>query len=51
MGLARLELAVVLATWVQRADLRLGPGPVHPVRTSFLYEPANGLQVELVGKR
>jgi len=51
MGLARLELAVVLATWVQRADLRLGPGPVHPVRTSFLYEPANGLQVELAGKR
>jgi len=50
MGLARLEIAVVLATFVQRSELELGPGSVEPVRRGFVYEPENSLRVRVRSK-
>ena len=50
MGLAQLELAVVLATIVQRVDLELGPGSTEPRRDGLTFQPANGLQARVVRK-
>ena len=51
MGLAQLELAVVVGTLVQRLDLELGPGPTQPARSGIAFQPANGLQVVVRRKR
>ncbi len=45
MGLAQLELAVVVGTLVQRLDLELGSSSTEPTRAGITYQPANGLSV------
>ena len=47
MGLAQLELAVVVGTMLQRVDAELGPGPTHPVKSGIAFQPANGLVVTI----
>jgi cytochrome P450 len=51
MGLAQLEIAVVVATIVQRVDLELGSGSTAPRLSGIDYEPANGLRVRVLGRR
>lgn len=45
MGLARLELAVIVATVMQRADLELAGGSLRPVRRGMVFLPEDGLRV------
>lgn len=47
MGLARLELAVVVATVIQRAELELAGGSTRPVQRGMTFVPRNGLKVRL----
>ena len=51
MGLAQLELAVVVGTLIQHVDLELGAGPTHPRRSGVAFQPANGLRVKVLSKR
>ncbi len=51
MGLAQLELAVVVGTLFQRLDLELGSGPTHPTKSGIAFQPANGLRVKILGQR
>ncbi len=51
MGLAQLELAVVVGTLVQRLDLELGEGSTAPARSGIAFQPANGLVVRVRGRR
>jgi len=51
MGLAQLELAVVVGTLFQRLNIELGPGSTAPTKSGVAFQPANGLQVELRGRR
>ena len=51
MGLAQLELAIMTGTMIQRLDLELGPGSTTPTRSGIAFQPANGLQVRVLGKR
>lgn len=50
-GLALVELAVVLATIVQRVEIELGPGSIRQVRKGFTFQPANGGKVRILEKR
>lgn len=47
MGLAKLEMTVVLATIFQQVDLELGPGSTRPVRKGLTFMPKNDLCVRL----
>ncbi|MEM7583379.1 MAG: cytochrome P450 [Acidobacteriota bacterium] len=51
MGLAQLELAVVVGTLIQRLDLELGPGSTEPARSGIAFQPANELAVIVRGRR
>lgn len=51
MGLAQLEIALVVGTLVQRLDLELGPGSTRPAKSGVAFQPANGLQVRIRGWR
>ncbi len=46
-GLAEVELTVVLATLLQRAELRIAQDEVHQVREGVFFAPNRGLQVVL----
>lgn len=51
MGLAQLELAVVVGTLFQHVELELGPGPTHPKKSGIAFQPANGVRVKVRAKR
>ena len=51
MGLAQLELAIVVGTIVRSFELELLPGPTHPVRSGIAFQPANGLMVKVARRR
>ena len=51
MGLAQLELAVWVATIIQRLDLELGSGSTRPTKSGVAFQPANGLRVTIRSKR
>ncbi|MEE8522747.1 MAG: cytochrome P450 [Thermoanaerobaculia bacterium] len=50
-GLAEVELTVILATLLRKAELRLDQESVKPTREGFFFAPDQGLRVVLEGRR
>lgn len=51
MGLALVELAAVIGTLVQRADLQAGSGSTNPVQSGIAHRPRNNMRVRYLGRR
>lgn len=50
MGLAKLELALIVATLLRRFDFELDGGSLAPTKAGIAYQPKNGLRVRVLAR-